>query len=66
MVPEIGLAGDSVDLRTAEQLNGKFWQRAKVGALLCFLVASLLLLASLLSPRADPTGSAAAMTSSMR
>jgi hypothetical protein len=62
------LAGDSVDLRTAEQLNGKLWQRAKVGALLCFLVATLLLLASLLSPRADPTGRAAAgaMTSSIR
>jgi hypothetical protein len=42
-----------MDLRTAEQLNGKLWQRAKVGALLCFLVASLLLLASLLSPGLD-------------
>jgi hypothetical protein len=58
-----------MDLRTAEQLNGRLWQRAKVGALLCFLVASLLLLASLLSPDADQTGNAtgsSATTSSIR
>jgi hypothetical protein len=58
-----------MDLRTAEQLNGRLWQRAKVGALLCFLVASLLLLASLLSPGTEPTGNATgvgATTSSIR
>ena len=58
-----------MDLRTAEQLNGKLWQRAKVGALLCFFVASLLLLASLLSPGGEETGPAGGMsatTSSIR
>ena len=58
-----------MDLRTAEELNGRLWQRAKVGALLCFLVASLLLLASLLAPDADQTGNAtgiSATTSSIR
>jgi hypothetical protein len=58
-----------MDLRTAEQLNGRLWQRAKVGALLCFFVASLLLLASLLSPDADQTGNAtgiSATTSAIR
>jgi hypothetical protein len=45
-----------MDLRTAEQLNGKLWQHAKVGALLCFFVASLLLLASLLSPSGEESG----------
>ena len=57
-----------MDLRTAEQLNGRLWQRAKVGALLCFL-ASLLLLASLLSPEPDQPGNAtgiSATTSSIR
>jgi hypothetical protein len=58
-----------MDLRTAEQLNGRLWQRAKVGALLCFFVASLLLLASLLSPEPDQPGNAtgiSATTSSIR
>ena len=58
-----------MDLRTAEQLNGKLWQRAKVGALLCFFVASLLLLASLLSPGSEERGNAGGIsptTSSIR
>ena len=58
-----------MDLPTAEQLNGKHWQHAKVGALFCFFVASLLLLASLLSPGSEPTGNATrvgATTSSIR
>jgi hypothetical protein len=58
-----------MDLRTAEQLNGRVWRCAKVGALLCFFLASLLLLASLLSPDADQTGNAtglSATTSSIR
>jgi hypothetical protein len=58
-----------MDLRTAEQLNGKVWQHAKVGALLCFFVASLLLLASLLSPGGEESGNGAgvnATTSAIR
>ena len=58
-----------MDLRTAEQLNGKLWQHAKVGALLCFFVASLLLLVSLLSPGGEEPGTGGglgATTSSIR
>ena len=58
-----------MDLRTAEQLNGKLWQHAKAGALLCFFVASLLLLASLLTAGSDEvgsTGGASPTTSSIR
>jgi hypothetical protein len=53
-----------MDLRTAEQLNGKLWQHAKAGALLCFLIASLLLLVSLLSPMPEEISNAVAATTS--
>ncbi len=49
-----------MDLPRAEQLNDRLWQHAKVAALLCFLLANLLLLASLLSPAADTAGGVAA------
>jgi hypothetical protein len=58
-----------MDLRTAEQLNGKLWQHAKVGALLCFFVASLLLLVSLISAGGEESDNAAgvnATTSAIR
>jgi len=58
-----------MDLRAAEQLNGKLWQHAKLGALLCFFVASLLLLASLISPGSEESGNAGGIpptTSSIR
>jgi hypothetical protein len=53
-----------MDLRTAEQFNDKLWQHAKAGALLCLLIASLLLLASLLSPSPEETGNVMAATTS--
>lgn len=42
-----------MDLFSAEQLNGKLWQAAKLGAFLCFAVACGLLGASLLLPDAS-------------
>ena len=39
-----------MDLFSAEQLNGKFWNLAKQGAFLCFVVACALLGASLVLP----------------
>jgi len=41
-----------------EQGNGRHWQHAKAGALLCFFIASLLLLASLLVPSPEDAGNA--------
>ena len=35
-----------------EQLNGETWNKAKLGALLCFALACALLAASLLMPQA--------------
>ena len=37
-----------MDLFAAEQLNGRFWNLAKQGAFMCFLVACALLGASLM------------------
>jgi hypothetical protein len=39
-----------MDLLAAQQLNSKLCVRARLGALACFLAASGLLVASLLSP----------------
>jgi hypothetical protein len=39
-----------MDLFSAEQLNGKLWNAAKLGAFLCFAVACGLLGASLILP----------------
>jgi hypothetical protein len=56
-----------MDLRTAEQRNGRHWQPAKAGALLCFFIASLLLLAALLFPSPEQAGSVVtAATSALR
>lgn len=41
-----------MDLFSAEQLNGKLWHVAKLGAFLCFAVACGLLGASLILPGA--------------
>ncbi|KAB2917088.1 MAG: hypothetical protein F9K29_10555 [Hyphomicrobiaceae bacterium] len=55
------MAGPVVmDLLTAEQLNGKLWNYAKSGAVLCFVVASALLVASLFLPPPTQVGSDAA------
>ena len=45
-----------MDLLKTEQLNGEKWTRAKLGALLCFAVACVLLGASLLAPQASQVG----------
>lgn len=41
-----------MDLFSAEQLNGKLWRAAKLGAFLCFAIACGLLGASLILPNA--------------
>jgi hypothetical protein len=41
-----------MDLWAVERLSGRAWNRAKIGALLCFLVAGGLLVASLFTPPA--------------
>jgi hypothetical protein len=46
-----------MDLLKTEQLNGELWNKAKLGALLCFAVACALLAASLLTPRPAEVGS---------
>jgi hypothetical protein len=43
-----------MDLHIAEKLSGKAWNRVKIGAFLCFLVACLLLIASLFVPPPAP------------
>jgi len=40
-----------MDLFNTQQLNGELWNKAKLGALLCFVLAGVLLALSLLSPR---------------
>jgi hypothetical protein len=47
-----------MDLRAAEQLNGKLWNGVKLGAFLCFLVAGVLLVTSLFVPPPPHTGNA--------
>ena len=55
-----------MDLFKAEQLNSGKWSRAKLGALLCFAVACLLLGASLLTPEAaQVAGESRLMTGSV-
>lgn len=54
-----------MDLHTAQQLNGRLWNGAKLAALLCFVVAGILLATSLiLTPppvgASRPAGSGAA------
>jgi hypothetical protein len=46
-----------MDLFKTEQLNGELWNKAKLGALLCFAVACALLAASLLTPQSAQVGS---------
>jgi hypothetical protein len=46
----------AMDLLTAERLNGRAWNWAKVAAFACFLVASALLVASLLGVPPDDMG----------
>ena len=43
-----------MDLLKTEPLNGELWNKAKLGALLCFALACALLGASLLMPRSTP------------
>ncbi len=38
-----------MDLQAAEKLNARSWNPAKIGAFVCFLAASALLIASLAS-----------------
>jgi hypothetical protein len=59
----LGFAPGSVDLGRAEHLSGKLCEAAKGAAVLCCLPASLLLLASLLSPVADRASDLAAEAS---
>jgi hypothetical protein len=56
-----------MDLQAAEQLNGRIWCLAKVGAFLFFLLACGMLLASLLAPAHSdrPLGSGFASTTAM-
>ncbi len=61
------MAGPIVmDLLTAEQLNGKLWNYAKSGAVFCFVVASVLLVASLFLPPPAQVGSDAAPPPAIR
>lgn len=46
-----------MDLLETEQLNRELWNKAKLGALLCFAVACALLAASLLTPQSAQVGS---------
>jgi hypothetical protein len=58
-----------MDLQAAEQLNGRIWCLAKVGAFLFFLLACGMLLASLLllapAHSTRPLGSSFASTTAM-
>ena len=51
-----------MDLLETEQLTGERWNKAKLGALLCFAVACALLAASLLMPQAGEVGSDGRLT----
>jgi hypothetical protein len=51
-----------MDLLKTEQLNGELWNKAKLGALLCFVVACALLAASLLMPRSAEVGGDSRLT----
>jgi hypothetical protein len=51
-----------MDLLKTEQLNGEQWNKAKLGALLCFAVACALLAASLLMPRSAEVGGDSRLT----
>ena len=51
-----------MDLLKTEQLNGELWNKAKLGALLCFAVACALLAASLLTPQSAEVGSDSRLT----
>jgi hypothetical protein len=52
-----------MDLLTAERLNGRPWNCAKYGALVCFLVAGALFAASLFLPPPAHVGNSRAETS---
>ena len=51
-----------MDLLKTERLNSELWNKAKLGALLCFAVACALLVASLLMPQASEVGSDGRLT----
>ena len=51
-----------MDLLKTEQLNGELWNKARLGALLCFAVACALLAASLLTPQSAEVGSDSRLT----
>jgi hypothetical protein len=51
-----------MDLLKSEQLTGERWNKAKLGALLCFAVACALLAASLLMPQSAEVGSDGRLT----
>jgi hypothetical protein len=46
-----------MDLLAAQRRHGKHWNVARIGALLCFVVAGGILVASLLHPHPHPGGS---------
>jgi hypothetical protein len=46
-----------MDLLSAQRRHGKHWNIARIGALLCFVVAGGILVASLLHPQPAPGGS---------
>jgi hypothetical protein len=45
-----------MDLLAAQRRHGKHWNVARIGALLCFVVAGGILVASLLLPQPQPGG----------
>lgn len=45
-----------MDLQAAKDLNAGLWRMARVGVLVCFALAGLLLVMSLLSPPAQRAG----------
>ena len=51
-----------MDLLKTEQLTGERWNKAKLGALLCFALACALLAASLLMPPSTVVGSDGRLT----
>jgi hypothetical protein len=46
-----------MDLLAAQRRHGKHWNVARIGALLCFVLAGGILVASLLLPHPNPGGS---------
>ncbi len=46
-----------MDLLAAQRRHGKHWNVARIGALLCFVVAGGILVASLLAPHPHPGAS---------